>query len=296
MSTTRKIRCTDCGETVPIGRLSCPACGTLLASVTGGLRQAPAATAAADGPSATSAPTLQPRPLRRTTPKPASAKAEPSTTLTPTSVIRSVTAGGLTPATAGVMTSGTMWTPPVVGAWNPPTPDAATIPADTPAGPVSTAASVAPTTSRPRLPRALPMRWDRQRLEAGLEWSTALGSGLMVIAMIAPWSRTVIGSQGATGYFGSWGLAGPMHVLVLLGALITLVLAVLPNKVPIWITRGLAPLMLGVFALGLAWPYAMGPLGGQIGVVIAMVGSIVLIVTGVLAVWQTRHGVDEPAV
>jgi hypothetical protein len=32
----KTIDCVECGETVPYGRLSCPACGTLLASVTGG--------------------------------------------------------------------------------------------------------------------------------------------------------------------------------------------------------------------------------------------------------------------
>ena len=34
--TMKTIACTDCGEAVPYGRLSCPACGALLASVTGG--------------------------------------------------------------------------------------------------------------------------------------------------------------------------------------------------------------------------------------------------------------------
>ena len=36
--TTKTIECIDCGETVPYGRLSCPACGALLASVAGALR------------------------------------------------------------------------------------------------------------------------------------------------------------------------------------------------------------------------------------------------------------------
>ena len=34
--TMKTIACVDCGEVVPYGRLSCPACGTLLVSVTGG--------------------------------------------------------------------------------------------------------------------------------------------------------------------------------------------------------------------------------------------------------------------
>ncbi len=36
--TTKTIDCVDCGESVPYGRLSCPACGALLASVAGALR------------------------------------------------------------------------------------------------------------------------------------------------------------------------------------------------------------------------------------------------------------------
>ena len=34
--TTKTIDCIDCGASVPYGRLSCPACGALLASVAGG--------------------------------------------------------------------------------------------------------------------------------------------------------------------------------------------------------------------------------------------------------------------
>ncbi|HEX6868089.1 MAG TPA: hypothetical protein VF119_04745, partial [Candidatus Limnocylindrales bacterium] len=34
--TTKTIDCAECGESVPYGRLSCPSCGSLLASVTGG--------------------------------------------------------------------------------------------------------------------------------------------------------------------------------------------------------------------------------------------------------------------
>ena len=34
--TTKTIDCVECGESVPYGRLSCPACGALLASVAGG--------------------------------------------------------------------------------------------------------------------------------------------------------------------------------------------------------------------------------------------------------------------
>ena len=40
MTTARSIVCDSCGSDVPTGRLSCPACGDLLASVAGGSRRA----------------------------------------------------------------------------------------------------------------------------------------------------------------------------------------------------------------------------------------------------------------
>ena len=36
--TIKTMECTDCGESVPYGRLSCSACGALLASVAGAVR------------------------------------------------------------------------------------------------------------------------------------------------------------------------------------------------------------------------------------------------------------------
>ena len=72
--TERAIVCPGCGEAVPYGRLSCPECGTLLASVAGGVRPTvrtaeapgPDAAAAADGagvdePASTRSPTIRPR-------------------------------------------------------------------------------------------------------------------------------------------------------------------------------------------------------------------------------------------
>jgi hypothetical protein len=46
----RTVVCPECSETLPYGRLSCPACGSLLASVTGGTARAAARSAAPPAP------------------------------------------------------------------------------------------------------------------------------------------------------------------------------------------------------------------------------------------------------
>jgi hypothetical protein len=312
MSTARKIRCTDCGEAVPYGRLSCPSCGTLLASVAGGVRHTPtpavvastridvkAAAAAPDpGDTADAAPpadgaTLRPRPLKPTPPRPAAQRSAAQLTLAPTSVVRSVTAGAgaFIPAAAGATAgsaTGGGWAAHVNSGRS--TVVEVDLPeADEPASEPESSPGFA-------LPRpSLGLQLDRARLDAGLEWAAALGGGLLAISMLLPWSRSVIGASGI-GYFDSWGLAGPGHVLLLVGSLAVLVLAVLPTKVPTWISRGLAPLILGVFALGLTWPYVIGPLGGGIGVILTLIGALVLIVTGVVGDWHTRHAPEDPPV
>ena len=62
---TRTVVCPDCGETVPYGRLSCPACGSLLAAVAGAPRRAEplAAVAVAEPPTLDDAPSEDPSPL-----------------------------------------------------------------------------------------------------------------------------------------------------------------------------------------------------------------------------------------
>jgi hypothetical protein len=54
--------------------------------------------------------------------------------------------------------------------------------------------------------------------------------------------------------------------------------------------------MLGVFSLGLAWPYVVGPLGAGIGVLVVAVGALVLTATGIASAWRERHAADERAV
>jgi hypothetical protein len=78
-----------------------------------------------------------------------------------------------------------------------------------------------------------------------------------------------------------------------------LVAAVLRERVPLWLGVGLPGLGLGALVVGLAWPYLIGPLGGQLGVITASVGSVVLAAAGVLAIiieHRPRHAQEESTV
>ena len=75
--TTRTMDCIDCGESLPYGRLSCPACGALLASVAGANRGPVRVTVVSDPadrddgpPSALVEPETSAEPKRRRAPKP----------------------------------------------------------------------------------------------------------------------------------------------------------------------------------------------------------------------------------
>ena len=59
------------------------------------------------------------------------------------------------------------------------------------------------------------------------------------------------------------------------------------------IRSGIVPLALGSLLIGLAWPYQVGPLGADVGVLVVALGGLALAIGGVVATWATRHvGVD----
>ena len=48
--------------------------------------------------------------------------------------------------------------------------------------------------------------------------------------------------------------------------------------------------------MGLVWPYLIGPLGADVGVLVTALGGVALLIGGCVAVWATRHAEVEPAV
>lgn len=127
------------------------------------------------------------------------------------------------------------------------------------------------------------------RLLDFVKWLSVAGSAFAAVGFLLPWGQVVIGSDD-TGYFGRWGIAGPWHLLVALAILANLGLAVIDNKVPVWIRTGIAGLGLGALLLGLVWPYLTLPsLGAGPGAVIAVIGAAGLVVSGILALVADRH-------
>ncbi len=316
----RTIVCPDCGEAVPRGRLSCPACGALLASVTGGGARPPASAvedtpeaasgdpggdpggAPADGLSAMAPARIQTQSIpAASSDEPRAAVAAtsldrgPATPMAPSSIHQAELEGSVAmdPASAapeappewGYVPPGTL--PP--SAATPPGP-APTAPATPP--PASAAAAALPVTAASRDMMTL----DSARLGQALGYATAAGSGLIAFGLLMPWSRSVIGAAGVSGYFDTWGLAGSGHILVFLWALALLAVSVLPTRIPVTIRSGLAGLLLGAFCLGLVWPYVIGPLGAGIGALVVTVGALVVTVAGITSGWRDRHAADEPPV
>ena len=100
-------------------------------------------------------------------------------------------------------------------------------------------------------------------------WLVAAGSAMAALGFVLPWSVVVIGARGYGGYLDGWGLASPTHVLALAVVLLTLALGVVKTTVPAWLRTGVLGLALGGLLIGLTWPYAIGPLGADIGAMLA---------------------------
>jgi hypothetical protein len=183
------------------------------------------------------------------------------------------------------------------GAYVPPLP-AATIPAGPPAparawagypsgtDPDASAASGASIAKDPAM--------DASRLAEFVGSVSVAGAALAAVGFLLPWASVMIGSSG-TGYFDRWGLAGPAHLVVVVGILALLALSIVRNPVPSWIRTGIGGLGLGALLLGLTWPYLLGPLDAAPGVLIDAIGAIALIGSAILAIVTDRHAeADQP--
>ena len=319
------IACPACGETLPHGRLSCPQCGTVLAAVardyrTGTARAAVATPVATPAwldrtrPAATAMTFADAAPQGHSQPDGGAGEPEQPGPEVGAGLVAASVAAFLAPATAPTPVYA-LPPAPAPGAWVPPAP--------VQAAPAETPAAVAGSSEPPA--RILPRAWDpaaaqaihepdgpgsagaRRRRVPSPDLDRARvdeAAGLVVLAgamgaavgFLLPWSRVVIGSRSIGGYFDSWGLASPGHLMVFLVVLATLALATVPNPIASWLRSGVPGLVLGGLLVGLAWPYAVGPLGAGIGIIVLVVSACLLLVGGLLSTLVRRHAEPSPAV
>jgi hypothetical protein len=136
---------------------------------------------------------------------------------------------------------------------------------------------------------------DASRLAEFVGSVSIAGAALAAVGFLLPWASVMIGSTGS-GYFDRWGLAGPGHILVVLGILALIALSIVRNPIPTWIRTGIGGLAVGSLLLGLTWPYLLGPLDAAPGVLIDAIGAVALIGSGVLALVTDRHAEAEKPV
>jgi hypothetical protein len=279
---TKVVVCPECSQLVAYGRLSCPSCGAVLAAVEGGEREEPLTVV----PGVTDPPRLIPDDLPPAPPRPVA-----TPTLAPSAVLPP--AGG-SPGSRGSMGAlpATTWSGSQMGRAR----------ASGFRSPDEVLAEARRRELKPgKASLFADLPFDAPDTLGG--WLIALGAALGVVGFLLPWAERMnfaLASSG--GYFGSWGLAGPGHGFALVVALVTLALAILPTPVPAWVRdSALAPILAGVL-LGLAWPYLLGVVQPQIGVLVTTVAAVLLGVGTVQlqrpskAVPGERHDEDPPPV
>jgi hypothetical protein len=184
------------------------------------------------------------------------------------------------------------------GAYVPPLP-ASAIPAGPPAparawAGYSEADAAASSATASRVETARERALDPSRVAEFIGSVSVAGAALAAVGFLLPWASVMIGSSGSD-YFDRWGLAGPGHLIVVVGILAILVLSIVKNPIPSWIRTGLGGLGVGALLLGLTWPYLLGPLDAAPGVLIDAIGAVALIGSGILALVTDRHaGVAKP--
>jgi hypothetical protein len=184
------------------------------------------------------------------------------------------------------------------GAYVPPVPVSA-MPAGPPAparawaGHVDADGAASAATGRAKRANDIPM--DPSRIAEFVGSVSIAGAALAAVGFLLPWASVMIGASGSQ-YFDRWGLAGPGHIVVVVGILAVLALSIVRNPIPTWIRTGIAGLAVGSLLLGLTWPYLLGPLDAAPGVLIDAIGAIALIGSGVLALVTDRHAEVDKAV
>jgi len=304
----KTVDCVECGAPVTYGRLSCPACGALLASVARG-RRAPVT----PEPASSSEPILAVQPVLA---------AEPIVEIVPAVVPEPELVAAVQPRSVGAprhpldspttaevdaLPWSSLFEPePVLAprpyrapvsqlpsAYRQPTFSLAT------AGPAWPDRTVAMAAAAPaaRADGATERRViDPARAIEIAGWFAIVGAAMAVLGFLLPWSRVVIGASGVGGYFNTWGLASPSHVFVLIGLLVVLGFEIMRVRIPAWLRTGIPGLILGGLLVGLVWPYVIGPVGADVGAMVVGLGGVALVIGGVVASWATRHDEAEPLV
>ena len=137
---------------------------------------------------------------------------------------------------------------------------------------------------------------DAARLIEISGWFVVVGAAMSMLGFLLPWSTVVIGATGIGGYFDSWGMASPTHGFVMLGLLAVLALGIRPTAVAAWLRTGVLGIAMGSLIIGLAWPYLVGRLGADVGVMVTALGGVALVIGGMAASWATRHAEADPGV
>ena len=309
---TRIVSCPDCGTAVPHGRLSCVACGALLASVAG-TRQ----------PATVAPPTARPsraqRLARRAAPKasehspslpsgPAVPPPPPGPALAPTaSPVRPPDPGpargpsgvpSLVAAPAGATIAGAYLPPSAVFAVSADATAArGRITNPLPATPNATPAAAAPARGGATTRRAGPLADITLDAPDDVEtWLVAVGAAFTVIGFVLPWGDNgMIGGGVDRGFFSRWGLANAADSVPLLAGLVALWLQLTPSVRRTPARTALVGLLLGGPLVGLAFVYATSPFGLGTGGVGVLVGAALLLAGGGLAL-RPRHARNDPAV
>jgi hypothetical protein len=316
--TASTIVCGSCSGEVPYGRLSCPNCGELLASVVGGR------VAAASMPAAPEPAPVVPEPSPAVPAAPPPILYDPADAPTAAVLDRDIATGDTAPlwpddAETDDEPDATLAAPPPAptltsydgpGAYLPPVARAvdhepAPPPLLHPAGPAAPArawggpSAVSAIASDGRLdvdPAPTTVGADATRIAEFVGWLAVAGGALASVGFLLPWSNVaVIGARGV-GYFDRWGLAGPYHVVVVVGLLVVLALSIVRNPVPARVRVGLAGGGLAALLVGLAWPYLLGPLGAGPGVLCVGLGAVLLGVASVVAIVTDRRTGTERGV
>lgn len=302
---SKTIVCAACNAAVPYGRLSCPSCGELLASVAGAARPM-VGQHQPDTADPEAAPAVSDAALAASEAAPASVEpgmpAAVAVAATPAADLEAVAGEApewpeSRPATPSATAVSSPYVADAPGAYVPPV-----VPA-TPAGPPALArawaghpsadATAAETDTGARASAAALM--DGARLREFIGWLAVAGSAMAAVGFMLPWGISVIGATGVD-YFDRWGLAGPFHPLVAVALLAILALALIRNPIPLWVRVGVPGLGLGALLIGLIWPYLVGLPGTGPGVLVVGLGAAILVVAGIGALAMDRHAAKDRAV